>query len=92
MTMVETAIIATKTVTLLLGGGITYIALKAYRRTGDASLRALSVGFGIVTLGALLGGIADQVVSVSLEMGVLINSLLVMIGFVIIMYSLSIER
>lgn len=92
MTMVETAIIATKTVTLLLGGGITYIAFKAYRRTGDASLRALSVGFGIVTLGALLGGIADQVVSVSLEMGVLINSLLVMIGFVIIMYSLSIER
>ena len=90
--MVGTAIMVVKTAILLLGGGITYTAYKAYRSTGDRSLRALALGFGTVTLGALLGGIADQVLSVSLEMGVLINSFLVAIGFAIIMYSLYLER
>lgn len=92
MTMIETAIIAVKTVSLLLGSGITYIAYRAYRRTDEPPLRALAVGFGIVTLGALLGGIADQVLAVPFETGVLVNSLLVMIGFAIIMYSLYVEQ
>ncbi|MBX0296921.1 DUF7521 family protein [Haloarcula nitratireducens] len=92
MTWVDTAIIVVKTVILLLGGGITYIAYKAYRRTGAPSLRVLGVGFGIITLGALLAGIANQVLSVSLEMGVLINSLLVAVGFAVVMYSLYLER
>ena len=86
------AIVVVKTVILLLGTGITYIAYKAYRRTGSSSLRTLGVGFGVVTLGALLAGVADQILSVSLEMGVLINSILVAIGFAIIMYSLYLER
>ena len=86
------AIVVVKTVILLLGTGITYIAYKAYRRTGSPSLQALGIGFGVVTLGALLAGVADQILSVSLEMGVLINSILVAIGFAIIMYSLYLER
>ncbi|MBX0297370.1 DUF7521 family protein [Haloarcula nitratireducens] len=92
MTWVDTAIIVVKTVILLLGGGITYIAYKAYRRTEAPSLRVLGVGFGIITLGALLAGIANQVLSVSLEMGVLINSLLVAVGFAVVLYSLYLER
>lgn len=92
MIWTEPAIVIVKTVILLLGTGITYIAYKAYRRTGSPSLRALGIGFGIVTLGALLAGVADQLLSVSLEMGVLINSVLVAIGFGIIMYSLYIGQ
>ncbi|EJN56976.1 DUF7521 family protein [Halogranum rubrum] len=92
MILVETAIVVVKTIILLLGSGITYIAYKAYRRTGAPSLRALGVGFGTITLGALLAGIADQVLSVSLEVGVLINSILVAIGFAIVMFSLYLER
>ena len=86
------AIIVIKTIILLLGGGITYIAYRAYLRTGASSLRSLSIGFGIVTLGALLGGIANLVFGVSLEKGVLINSLLVVLGFGVIMYSLYADR
>ncbi|ELZ28672.1 hypothetical protein C474_14289 [Halogeometricum pallidum JCM 14848] len=92
MTWMGTAIVVVKTVILLLGSGITYIAFKAYRRTGAPSMRALGIGFGTVTLGALLAGIANQLLSVSLEAGVLINSVLVAIGFAIIMYSLYLER
>ena len=92
MTMIGTAIVVIKTVILILGGGITYIAYKAYQRTGAPSFRALGVGFGIITLGALLAGIANQILSVSLETGVLINSVLVAIGLGIILYSLYLER
>lgn len=92
MTWVGTAIIVVKTVILLLGTGITYIAYRAYRRTAAQSLRVLGIGFGTVTLGALLAGIAHQLLSVSLEAGVLINSILVAIGFGVIMYSLYLER
>lgn len=92
MSWTETAIIVVKTTILLLGSGITYIAYKAYWRTGARSLRAVSIGFGIITLGALLAGIAHQLLSVSLKVGILINSILVAIGFAVIMYSLYLER
>lgn len=55
-------------------------------------MRVLGLGFGTITLGAILTGIADQILSVSLEMGVLINSILVAIGFAIIFYSLYLEQ
>jgi hypothetical protein len=86
------AIAVIKFVILLLGGGITYIAFKAYRRTGEDSLRVLGIGFGVITLGALLTGVANQFFSVSLELGVLINSVFVALGLAVIMYSLNIQR
>lgn len=88
----DTAIIATKTVILLLGSGVTYIAYQAYRTTESESLRILAIGFGIITLGALLAGFAHQIVDVSLEAGVLINSLLVAVGLAVILYSLYLQR
>ncbi|QLH82093.1 DUF7521 family protein [Halosimplex pelagicum] len=92
MTWTGTAIVAVKTAILLLGSGITYIAYRAYRRTGTPSLRVLGIGFGVITFGALLAGIAHQILSVSLEKGVLINSILVAIGLAIVLYSLYLER
>lgn len=92
MNGIITAIAAVKSVILLLGGGITYIAFKAYRRTGEQSLRVLGSGFGIITFGALLSGVANQFLSVSLEFGVLINSVFVALGLAVIMYSLYIQK
>ncbi|MXR43063.1 hypothetical protein GRX01_17165 [Halobaculum sp. WSA2] len=92
MNGVITAIAVVKFVILLLGGGITYIAFKAYRRTGENSLRILGIGFGVITLGALLTGVANQFFSVSLARGVLINSVFVALGLAVIMYSLHIQK
>jgi len=85
---VETAIVVTKTLTLLLGGLITYLALKAYRRTGSPSLRALTIGFGIVTVGSLLAGVVDVAFESGFQMGLLIQSSLIAVGFAVIVYSL----
>ncbi|UIP01599.1 hypothetical protein Hbl1158_16725 (plasmid) [Halobaculum sp. CBA1158] len=87
-----TAIAVVKSIILVLGTGITYIALKAYRRTGEDSLRILGVGFGIISVGALLTGVANQFFSVSLALGVLVNSVFVAIGLAVIMYSLRIQK
>ncbi|WP_138006779.1 DUF7521 family protein [Halalkalirubrum salinum] len=87
----EILLIATKTAILLLGGSIAFFAYKAYRRTGDPSLRALVIGFSFVTIGALLGGIADQLLNIDLVTGVIIDSLLTAIGFAVIVYSLFLE-
>ena len=79
---------AIKTVTLLLGGLITYLGYRAYRRTGARALRALSVGFGLVTIGSLLAGVADVVLGTPLAVGLLIESSLIAVGFAVIVYSL----
>ena len=90
--MTSIAIIVSKTMILILGSGITYIAYKAHRRTKSPSLRALAFGFGVVTIGALLAGIAHQLLGVGLRTGILINSVLTVFGFAIIIYSLYVER
>lgn len=86
-----TFIIVVKTGILVLGGLITYFSFKAYRRTGSPSLRALALGFGIVTFGALLAGAFDVLFAVDLATGVLIDTVLTFVGFAVITYSLYVE-
>jgi len=89
---IQTAIVALKTISLLLGGLITYLAFKAYRRTDSRSLLALTTGFGIVTVGTLLAGVADQVGANGFRLGLLIESSLVAVGFAVIVYSLYVTE
>ncbi|MEF8813676.1 MAG: hypothetical protein V5A55_07645 [Halovenus sp.] len=81
-------IVVLKTITLLLGGVITLFAYRAYNRTGARSLGFLSLGFAVITLGTLLAGIADQLLQADLQVGLLIESALITVGFAIIVYSL----
>ena len=84
-------IVALKTATLILGGVITYFAHKAYRRTGSNALRYLALGFGIVTLGAMLAGVMDQWSPFGLAYSVALESSLTLLGFAVITYSLYVE-
>jgi len=91
MMAITSAVVALKTITLLLGGMITYFAFKAYRRTRSVALRSLSVGFGLVTLGSLLAGAADLILRVDQRYALIIQSTLTAAGFAVIMYSLYVE-
>lgn len=86
------AIVALKTLTLILGGVITYLSYRAYRRTRAQPLRYLSLGFGIVTLGTLLAGLVDQVLNASIRIGLLVETALIAVGFGIIVYSLYVSE
>ena len=88
---ITTGIIVMKTGIFVLGGLITYFSVKAYRNTGSGALRALAVGFGIITLGALLAGTFDVVLGVSFATGLLIDAVMTFVGFAIITYSLYAE-
>jgi hypothetical protein len=89
---VSTTVVVLKTLTLILGGSITYYAFKAYRRTASPALRALATGFGVVTVGALAAGIVDQLVPFfGPSVALIVESLFTTIGFAVILYSLYVE-
>jgi len=83
-----TAITVLKTLTLLAGGLITRYAYRAYRRTGSPALRALAVGFALVTLGALLAGVVDRVLPLSRAVALAVESGFTTCGFAVVLYSL----
>ena len=89
--LLATAVIVVQTGILVLGGLITYFSFKAYRRTGEPSLRALALGYGIVTFGAIVAGILDVILQTDLVVGLLVDSLITLVGFAIITYSLYVE-
>ncbi|WP_254528720.1 DUF7521 family protein [Natrinema gelatinilyticum] len=82
------ALAVVKTLVLIVGGVITFFAYKAYRRTRQQALGYLAFGFGLVTLGFVLAGMLYELLSVPLATGILLESLLVLAGFVVIAYSL----
>lgn len=85
---VTIALTVVKTLVLIVGGIITYFAYKAYRRTRQRPLGYLAAGFGTVTLGLVLAGLLYELLSVPLAVGILIESLLSLVGFVVIAFSL----
>lgn len=81
-------LVAAQTATLVFGGAITLLAVRAYRRTGSPALRALAVGIGLLTAGALVGGVVHQLFNTPLETGVVFQSCFTAAGFAVITYSL----
>jgi len=89
----QIGIVVSKTLILVLGGFITYYSYKAYRRTGAPQHRWLTYGFGIITVGAIFGGILDLVVETYLGQeliytSVFVSSSLTAVGLGVILYSL----
>ena len=86
-----TAIIAAaNTATLLTGGAVALLAFRAYKRTGAAPLRALSLGFSCIIIGSILGGFA-HLFGGEVTLGVAIQSSFTAFGFAVLLYSLYAE-
>lgn len=92
MNHLTSLVVVLKTITLVLGLTITYLSYKAFRRSGSAALRSLTVGFALVTLGALLAGVADQIIGLQTDFALVVESVLTAAGFGVIVYSLYVER
>ncbi|MEF8779625.1 MAG: hypothetical protein V5A46_02950 [Haloferacaceae archaeon] len=84
-------LVVSQTAIVVLGGSISYFAFKAYNRTANPALRALSIGFGIVTVGAVSAGVLHHGLNVGLQAGIAINSVLTAVGFAVVTYSLYVE-
>lgn len=88
MSAIPVVAVAFKTVTLAIGIAVTALAVRAYRRVGDPGLGWLAVGFGVITTGALLAGVADQVLMVEGDAAIVVESALTSVGFAVVAYSL----
>lgn len=84
-------LIGAKTATLVFGGLLTFLSYRAFRRTGSSALRALAVGIGLLTVGALVGGALHQLTPVGLGASVGIQSVFTAIGFGVMTYSLFVD-
>lgn len=82
------ALVGFKLATLTLGGLITVFAYRAYRRTGDVALYLITIGFGIITVGAFLAGIVDQVLPTPTAYALLVEATCTVVGFTVILCSL----
>ena len=88
--MFETTVVlaVTKSVTLVAGALLTTLSWRAYRRTRAPALRALATGIGLVTAGAIAGGLVHQFTAVPLAVAVSVQSVFTATGFVVLAYSL----
>lgn len=86
--LVSALFVAAQTATLIFGGAVTVLAFRAFRRTGSPALRALAVGIGLLTIGALLGGTLHQLAGLGLRTSVLVQSVATAVGFAVLTYSL----
>lgn len=87
----ESLLAATKLATLALGSVIAVVAHRAYRRTGNRSLRALAIGFGLLAAGAVAAGLLHTVVGLSLAESQTVQSLFTAAGLAVIVHSLVVD-
>lgn len=84
-------LIVAKTMTLVFGSLLTYLSYKAYRRTGSRALRTLTIGIGLLIVGAMLGGGLHQFVGLNLSTSVSVQSIFTATGFAVMTYSLYVD-
>jgi hypothetical protein len=90
-TSLALGVVLADAVAVALGGVVTHLAYRAYRRTGRASLRSFALGVGLLTLASLGGGLA-ALLDVEQLASVLGTGLLAALGFAYLVYSLYARR
>ena len=88
---VQVLLVAAKTVTLVCGGMLTILSARAARRTGSPALRALAIGTGLLTVGALAGGVGHQYLGLGLGTSVSVQSVFTAVGLGVMTSSLYTE-
>lgn len=85
-TSLALGVVLVDAVTVALGGVVTHLAYRAYRRTEETSMRTFAAGVGLLTLASLGGGIA-ALLDIEPLASVLGAGLLAALGFACLVYS-----
>lgn len=81
-------LVVVKMTALILGGVVSLMAYRAYSRTRIAGLQYFAVGLTIITLGTFLVGVFHHIVGASVTIGMLLESVILSIGFVVMIVGL----
>ncbi len=88
--LVELLVHALKFLVLIIGGIITYYSYRAYVLQKDRSLLHLTLGFGFITVGAIIGGIVIILTNRNFLIALLFDSIFMLVGLAFILYSLHV--
>lgn len=77
-----------KLVALVLGTFIVYLAYKGYRRNTSKPLLYVALGFALITAATIVEGILYVIVGSDLLVALFISTIITVIGFVAIIYSI----
>ena len=79
---------ALKSLIGVLGLLLAYLSLKAYRKSESKNMLFLSIGFGIITVGSILAGLSFEFLGFTLLQVNIVESLMILVGFIMVMYSI----
>ena len=77
-----------KLVIVLLGTLLVYLGIKGYRRTRSRAMIFLALGFGLITAGSVAAGILFEFLGFQLIDVDIVESVMVIIGFGSLIYSI----
>jgi len=77
-----------KLVALLSGAFIVYLAYKGYRRNTSKPLLYVAIGFALITAATIVEGILYVIIGSDLLVALFISTIITVIGFVAIIYSI----
>jgi len=80
---------AAQVLILILGGIVTFYALRAYGRTKSRAMLLLGLGFAFMTAGAAIAGVLFNVANEDLTTVESVQAASQVVGFFIIVYSLT---
>ena len=78
----------TKVVALILGAFIVYLAYKGYKRNSSKPLLYVALGFALITAGTIAEGVLYVLLGSELLSAIATGTALVVLGFVVIIYSI----
>lgn len=81
-------LVAAKVVTVLLGLAIAVTAYRGYHRHGAWPMLYLSVGFAVISVGSVVEGVLFDVAGLPLEDAGAIQTVIVAVGMLVVLYSL----
>ncbi|MCT9095132.1 DUF7521 family protein [Haloarchaeobius sp. HME9146] len=81
-------LVIAKLITLVLGLLIAYQAFRGYQTHRSAPMLYVAIGFAIISIGAVIEGVLFDVVGWSIFLAGLVQTLVVAIGMLFVLYSL----
>ncbi|MFB6224293.1 MAG: hypothetical protein ABEH86_11550 [Haloarcula sp.] len=81
-------LVIAKLITVGLGLLITYQAYKGYRTYGSEPMLYVAIGFLFISIGAVIEGVLFDVVGLSIFLAGTIQTAIVAVGMLVILYSL----
>ena len=73
---------------VLFGLILTYLSLKSYNKTKSKNMFFLAIGFSIITVGSVVAGLSFEFLGFSLQQVNIVEALMILIGFIMLIYSI----